>query len=197
MAKLLIVFIHIPRAKKIIAKSSTSTSVGPDVGLRKMVRPKMDLGKALATMGFGTARKIDASGEHGAQDELNNALTRLMDAHEKKKKKILETEKVEERRKQAADKLRDEVRTIHEAYQFLSKKYKYDNQRLKEKQQIPDSLINIMDEETKEDEVFGLGQAVVLKTAATKWRKGKIEDTEEVIENNTSANEGFEKDAPN
>ena len=83
----------------------------------------MDLGKALATMGFGTARLDDVHGKRDAQDELNTSLTRLMETHEKKKKKLLETEKIEQRRSQMADKLRDEVRTVHEAYQFLMKKY--------------------------------------------------------------------------
>ena len=48
------------------------------LGPKKMVKPKMDLAKALATMGFGTARIVDAHGERDAQDELNDALTRLM-----------------------------------------------------------------------------------------------------------------------
>ena len=99
-----------------------------------MLKPKMDLGKALATMGFGTARLDDVHGKRDAQDELNNSLTRLMEAHEKKKKKLLETEKIELKRSQMADKLRDEVRTVHEAYQFLSRKYQIDKERLKEKE---------------------------------------------------------------
>ena len=94
----------------------------------------MDLGKALATMGFGTARLDDVHGKRDAQDDLNASLTRLMDSHEKKKKKLLETEKIEQRRSLMADKLRDEVRTVHEAYQFLSRKYQLDKERLKEKE---------------------------------------------------------------
>ena len=38
--------------------------------------------------------------------------------------KLLPKEKIEERRKRMADKLRDDVRTVHEAYQFLARKYK-------------------------------------------------------------------------
>ena len=99
-----------------------------------MIKPKMDLGKALATMGFGTARLDDAHGKRDAQEDLNTALTRLMEAHEKKKKKVYDTEKIEQRREMMLNKCRDEVRTIHEAYQFLSRKYQLDKERLKEKE---------------------------------------------------------------
>ena len=155
----------------------------------------MDLAKALATMGFGTARIVDAHGERDAQDELNDALTRLMEAHEKKKKKMMETEKIEERRKQQADKLRDEVRTVHEAYQFLAKKYKYDKQRLKEKQDLQSAVENIkvIEDDEEKNQVFGLADAVVAKSAASVWKKSKNEsvsdqnDPNEPKESTTSA----------
>ena len=145
----------------------------------------MDLTKALGIMGIGSARKVDASGDRDAQDELNENLTRLMDVHEKKKKKILETEKVESRAEHAQNKLRDEIRTIHEGYQFLAKKYKYDKQRREQLQQEKqllqkeeNALIVIEDEETT-DVVFGLKETMDAKTALNKWKKGKIEDVNE------------------
>ena len=142
-----------------------------------MIKPKMDLAKALATMGFGTARIVDAHGERDAQDELNDALTRLMEVHEKKKKKILETEKVEVRKLQAQDKIRHEVRLIHEAYQFLAKKYKHDKQRLKEKLEYSDELIKIADDNEEEnDEVFGIDKALAAKAALKTWKTAKPED---------------------
>ena len=150
-----------------------------------MVKPKMDLAKALATMGFGTARIVDAHGERDAQDELNDALTRLMEAHEKKKKKILETEKIEERKRQMSDKLRDEVRTVHEAYQFLAKKYKYDKQRLKEKQllQAQEETLKVIEDEEEKDNGFGLQEAMTAKTAAGLWKKAKVDENNSSEEN--------------
>ena len=65
---------------------------------RKMVKPKMDLAKALAIMGFGTARIVDPTGEKNAQDKLNAALTQKMEDLDKKKKKAMDGEKNEERR---------------------------------------------------------------------------------------------------
>ena len=61
---------------------------------------------------------------------------RTRNERQKKKKKLLETEKIEQRRQQMGDKLRDEVRTVHEAYQFLSRKYALDKERLKEKMEL-------------------------------------------------------------
>ena len=168
-------------------------------GPKKMLKPKMDLAKALATMGFGTARIVDAHGERDAQDELNDALTRLMEVHEKKKKKMLETEKIEARRTQMADKLRDEVRTIHEAYQFLAKKYKYDKQRLKEKQQLQSAEDNMkeIEEEEGKDEVFGLAEAVAAKSAANHWKKSSGEQEQNDPKESTTSAEGESGDTGN
>ena len=146
----------------------------------------MDLGKALATMGFGTARLDDVHGKKDAQDDLNASLTRLMDSHEKKKKKLLETEKIEQRRIQMGDKLRDEVRTIHEAYQFLSRKYQLDKERLKEKekeiQEFRDNaaenpeITNLIKVELEDDkkETIGISAAVALKSAARTFKDSAI-----------------------
>ena len=145
----------------------------------------MDLGKALATMGFGTARLDDVHGKRDAQDELNNSLTRLMESHEKKKKKLLETEKIEIRRQQMSDKLRDEVRTVHEAYQFLSRKYQIDKERLKEKememqqraeQQQMGEVVNEDEDKLKNHGGIDFGTATVLKSAANAF-KGQLEET--------------------
>ena len=85
---------------------------------RRMVKPKMDFAKALSIMGFSTSRTLDPSGGHDARVELNAALSRKMADIEKRKRAATKKEmtKVE-------DKLRDEIRCLHEAYQFLSKKY--------------------------------------------------------------------------
>lgn len=82
---------------------------------RRMIRPKMDLAKALSTMGFSTSRTLDPSGGHDTRSELNAALSRRMSEMEKRKRA--------NQQKVVADRLRDEVRTLHEAYQFLSRKY--------------------------------------------------------------------------
>ena len=150
-----------------------------------MIKPKMDLGKALATMGFGTARLDDAHGKRDAQEDLNSALTRLMEAHEKKKKKVYDTEKIEQRREMMLNKCRDEVRTIHEAYQFLSRKYQLDKERLKEKEKEMERARENMkaegdmdDENEKEEQkVMGsLQSAMALKSAANAF-KGQIDNT--------------------
>ena len=150
-----------------------------------MIKPKMDLGKALATMGFGTARLDDAHGKRDAQEDLNTALTRLMEAHEKKKKKVYDTEKIEQRREMMSNKLRDEVRTIHEAYQFLSRKYQLDKERLKEKEkEMERARENMkaegdMDDENEKEEQKMMGSlqsAMALKSAANAF-KGQIDNT--------------------
>ena len=161
-----------------------------------MVKSKMDLGKALATMGLGTARLDDAHGKRDAQVDLNESLTRLMEAHEKKKKKVLETEKIEQRRSQMADKLRNEVRTIHEAYQFLSRKYQIDKERLKEKERENQQIklaheemklelqrrneeIPVIEEDKPESgKLNPLQTALALKSAANAF-KDKLEDGRE------------------
>jgi hypothetical protein len=189
--------------KKVIMEKHANVGTG-GFGPKKMVKPKMDLAKALATMGFGTARIVDAHGERDAQDELNDALTRLMEIHEKKKKKMNDTEKIEERRKQQSDKLRDEVRTVHEAYQFLAKKYKFDKQRLKEKQDLQGAAdtVKVIEADEEKDEVFGLAEAVAIKAAANHWKKPKNEsvgdqnDTNEHKESSTSV-EGDGGELPN
>ena len=80
------------------------------------------------------------------------------------------------------DKLRDEVRTVHEAYQFLSRKYQLDKERLKEKekeiQEFRDNgaenenlntLIKVeLDNDKKEP--IGIGIAVSLKSAARTFK---------------------------
>ena len=99
----------------------------------------MDLAKALGIMGFGTARKVESSGGQTALDELSSALTRQMEHFGKKKDNVLKTEKNEERKQKQQDKIRDEIRTMHEAYQFLAKKYSADQERMKEKVKLQKS----------------------------------------------------------
>ena len=91
----------------------------------RLIRPKMDVGKALSIMGFTSARALDQSGGNDAISELNAALSKRMDVFEKKKRIAIEKgKKIPGAQKNPdADKARDELRTLHEAYQFLSKKY--------------------------------------------------------------------------
>ena len=167
-----------------------------------MLKPKMDLGKALATMGFGTARLDDVHGKRDAQDDLNASLTRLMDSHEKKKKKLLETEKIEQRRSLMADKLRDEVRTVHEAYQFLSRKYQLDKERLKEKekeiQEFRDNgpenpeITNLIKVDLGDDdkkEMIGLGAAVNLKSIARNLKESTNKTEQQSLKTKQDNNE--------
>ena len=183
-------------------RNSTSSAPGNTQGTGrrdgKMLKPKMDLGKALATMGFGTARLDDVHGKRDAQDELNVSLTRLMETHEKKKKKLLETEKIEQRRQQMGDKLRDEVRTVHEAYQFLSRKYALDKERLKEKEkeiqefnenrldnpEMTTNLIKVELDDNDKKETMDFGAAVALKSAARTFKanKNKAETNKPIFE---------------
>jgi len=135
----------------------------------------MDLSKALAMMGFGTVRLNDQSGERSALDELNTALTRQMETFDKKKKKIQDTEKIEKRRETQQDKIRDEIRTMHEAYQFLAKKYNHDKERQDKTRQDKKSLksaetigeeIEENDEDGQVDEVFGMETVTTVKSVA-------------------------------
>ena len=132
-------------AAKTIAKNVRPATAGakPSDGTiqatRKPIKPKMDLAKALSMMGFGTSRTMDASGSHNARGELNAALTRKMGEFEQKRRKLLEKDGKNAKyvmattRNQTADKLRDDIRTLHEAYQFLARKYIRDEEKLKEK----------------------------------------------------------------
>ena len=83
-----------------------------------------------------------------------------------------------------SDKLRDEVRTVHEAYQFLAKKYKHDKQRLKDKQllQAQEETLKVIEDEEVKDAGFGLQEAVTAKAAAGVWKKPKAEDNNPVPE---------------
>ena len=94
-------------------------------GGRRMIRPKMDVSKALSILGFTSARALDQSGGNDAVKELNIALSIKMEHMEKKKRIAIEKGKKlpDTQKNPAADKVRDEIRTLHEAYQFLSKKY--------------------------------------------------------------------------
>ena len=162
------------------APGKRSANLNPNATLslarRKPIKPKMDLAKALSMMGFGTARTLDPSGSKNARNELNAALTRKMNDFEGKRRKLLELDKqksfvAESVRNQTKDKLRDDIRTLHEAYQFLARKYMRDEEKLKEKmnntttendiQDMLDDLHlvnNFNDTEDKEEDndVFGM-----------------------------------------
>ena len=72
--------------------------------------------------------------------------------------------KIEQRREAQHDKLRDEIRTMHEAYQFLAQKYRNDKARNEEKasdkkpsSELTDDMRNGNDKEEPADEVFCMG----------------------------------------
>ena len=95
----------------------------------RLIRPKMDLAKAMSMLGFTSTRSLDQSGGKDAILELNVALSKRMEQFEKKKRITIEKQKEnrklsEKEKKLAVDKIRDDIRTLHEAYQFLSRKYR-------------------------------------------------------------------------
>ena len=137
-------------------------------------------------MGFNTARTLDPTGGQEAIEELNAALNRKMEDVEKRKRAASKKE-------QAAieDKLRDEVRTLHEAYQFLSRKietsrleYEANSQRLRKSLRISEP-----DEEDEEEEEYEEEeeerQSYKVKGKKGKWAlvkrvtKVKVPDDEE------------------
>ena len=166
---------------------------------RKLIKPKMDLAKALAMMGFGSARIEDQTGKRNALDELNSALSRQMENIDKRKKKIEDTEKVEQRREAQHDKLRDEIRTMHEAYQFLAHKYKNDKARIADKSsdkkpssELTDDMRNINDKEEHADEVFSMG-AILSAQSAVSHFKDQMACKDEVKEDNTLQGSNLEQ----
>jgi len=125
----------------------------------RMIRPKMDVSKALSIMGFTSARTLDQSSGNNALTELNSALSKKMESLEKKKKMAIEKGKnIPERQKNpAADKARDDIRTLHEAYQFLAKKYlkHYQRRQRKEEYGLEEEYVwNIEEDEDYEPPVF-------------------------------------------
>ncbi len=54
---------------------------------QSVARPKMDMAKALAILGFSSSRTLDANGGHDPKVELSNALSRSMVNLEKRKAK--------------------------------------------------------------------------------------------------------------
>ena len=118
-----------PNTAKMQSDSINRTDLGEETtrGGRpgRLIKPKMDVSKALSLMGFTSARSLDQSGGNDALRELNSALVRRMEHYEKKKRVAIENGKKlpDTQKNPAADKVRDELRTLHEAYQFLSKKY--------------------------------------------------------------------------
>ena len=164
-----------------------------------MIKPKMDLAKALGMMGFGSARIEDQSGKRNALDELNNALSRQMENMEERKKKIEKTEKVEARKEAQHDKLRDDIRTMHEAYQFLAAKYRNDKARNLEKitdkkssGEITEGLKSFNDKEECADEVFSMGAILSAQSAASTFidqiRKDEVkEETNDLKEDNNAS----------
>ena len=129
------------------AKSSSNPMAALSLVKRKPIKPKMDLAKALSIMGFGTARTLDPSGSKNARMELNASLTRKMNDYDAKRRKLLEMDKgksyiSESTKNQMKDKFRDDIRTLHEAYQFLARKYIRDEEKLKEKLNPSDTIEN-------------------------------------------------------
>ncbi len=82
-----------------------------------MVKPKMDLAKALSIMGFSSSRTLDPSMGHDTKSELANAVARQMVTIDRKKRAGRQLPTHEQKR--------EDVRKVHEAYQFLTKKYQH------------------------------------------------------------------------
>ena len=97
-------------------------------------------------LGFTTSRTLDPSSGQDARGELNAALSRRMAELEKKKRLANQKEKF-----QVCDKLRDDVRTLHEAYQFLSRKYILAQQRAEARKK--EEAENCSDDDDDDDEV--------------------------------------------
>ena len=82
-------------------------------------------------------------------------------------------------RNQTKDKLRDDIRTLHEAYQFLARKYMRDEEKLKEKmnnttesdiQDMLDDLhlvnnFNDIEEKEEDNDVFSLKKSSNIATS--------------------------------
>ena len=53
-----------------------------------VVRPKMDMSKALAILGFSSSRTLDPAGGHDPKAELSHALSKQMEVIERKKARM-------------------------------------------------------------------------------------------------------------
>ena len=98
----------------------------PKIG--RMIKPKMDMSKALCMMGFTSAQSLNKCNGNDVLIALNSALTQRMELLEKKKRIAIEKKKKKSKKDKTPnpelDKVREEFITLHEAYQFLSRKYK-------------------------------------------------------------------------
>ena len=98
----------------------------PKIG--RMIKPKMDMSKALCMMGFTSAQSLNKCNGNDVLIALNSALTQRMELLEKKKRIAIEKKKKKSKKDKTPnpelDKVREEFITLHEAYQFLSRKYR-------------------------------------------------------------------------
>ena len=81
----------------------------------------------------------------------------------------------------------------------MAKKYKYDKQRLKERQLLESAEANNGgddEEEEKDDEVFDFKTILAIKKAAKSMKKGKSDDTEAAKGNVASVEVQEEKEEP-
>lgn len=94
---------------------------------QSVAKPKMDLSKALAIMGFSSSRVLDPSAGHNPKTELSSALTKRMQEIETRRhqsgKRVGMNRNIEKSGPGAEQKQRDDARILHEAYQFLSRRY--------------------------------------------------------------------------
>ena len=87
--------------------------------------------------------------------------------------------------------MRDDIRTMHEAYQYLAKKYTSDKERIKEKQEIRTSEIiklddDELDKKDARDEVFGIDTVVAINKAAAGFKDQLASN--KVVENEDNNN---------
>ena len=103
----------------------------------QVIKPKMDLSKALAIMGFQSSRVLDSYAGHDPRAELSGALCKRMaelDARKNGQPEPADPRRARRRPQPGfasqkaggggdGKKHGDEVRMLHEAYQFLSRRY--------------------------------------------------------------------------
>ena len=112
--------------KEEMGKPKSNSIFSAATSLRsKQAAKKMDLPKALSAMGFSNTRMLSQAEGHDPRVELANALHRRMLEIEEKKRRVAEKSKGMSQKyiEEQEEKCRDETRRVHEAYQYLSKKY--------------------------------------------------------------------------
>lgn len=172
--------VAIPAGPSTPTQATAAAAAAEATARRKMVKPKMDFAKALSIMGFSTSRTLDPSGGHDAKVELNAALSRKMADIEKRKRAANKKDQTK-----VEDKLRDEIRTLHEAYQFLSRKYmRLQEMRKQEEDELAEEALKEKDAEKK----------ALRASLKRKDSKFKMRRTQSAIDRMLNEEEDFDDD---